>query len=244
MNSSSSPRRLSKHFWISLIVILLAIPASIYFCYLAGGRAYYLSRLLIILLTLVPFFLAFESRKPQARELVVLAVLCALAVASRAVFYGIPSFKPITGVIMISSIAFGPEAGFLIGAVSGLASNFIFGQGPWTPWQMFAFGMAGFLTGTLARLRLLPRKPLPLAIYGFLTTLIIIGPILDTCSIFLYPSQITQGGVLAIYISGVPFNAVHGLATFLTLLLASKPLLEKLDRIKVKYGMMEGDHAL
>lgn len=131
------------------------------------GRVYYLASVLIILYTMVPFFLVFEHRKPQARELVVLAVLCAIAVASRAAFKMIDHFKPMTAIIMISGMAFGPEAGFLVGAVSGFSSNFLFGHGPWTPWQMFAFGTAGFLAGALYRLGWLSKKRLPLSLFGF-----------------------------------------------------------------------------
>ena len=142
----------SRRGWLTLLILLVVIPATIYLCYRAGGRVYYLASVLIILYTMVPFFLVFEHRKPQARELVVLAVLCAIAVASRAAFKMIDHFKPMTAIIMISGMAFGPEAGFLVGAVSGFSSNFLFGHGPWTPWQMFAFGTAGFLAGALYRL--------------------------------------------------------------------------------------------
>lgn len=144
------------------------------------GRVYYLASVLIILYTMVPFFLVFEHRKPQARELVVLAVLCAIAVASRAAFKMIDHFKPMTAIIMISGMAFGPEAGFLVGAVSGFSSNFLFGHGPWTPWQMFAFGTAGFLAGALYRLGWLSKKRLPLSLFGFFAVLLLVGPLLDT----------------------------------------------------------------
>ena len=135
--------------WLTFVMLLLVMPATIYLCHRAGGRVYYLASVLIILYTMIPFFLVFEHRKPQAKELVVLAVLCAIAVASRAAFRMIDHFKPMTAIVMIAGVAFGPEAGFLVGAVSGFASNFLFGHGPWTPWQMFAFGTAGFLAGAL-----------------------------------------------------------------------------------------------
>ncbi len=120
----------SRRGWLTLLILLVVIPATIYLCYRAGGRVYYLASVLIILYTMVPFFLVFERRKPQARELVVLAVLCAIAVASRAAFKMIDHFKPMTAIIMISGMAFGPEAGFLVGAVSGFSSNFLFGRWP------------------------------------------------------------------------------------------------------------------
>ena len=79
----------------------------------------------------------------------------------------VPFFKPLTGIVMITGMALGPEAGFLTGAISGFVSNFIFGQGPWTPWQMFAFGVAGFLTGVLAKRGwLTAEKRLPAGLFG------------------------------------------------------------------------------
>lgn len=92
----------------------------------------------------------------------------------------IDHFKPMTAIIMISGMAFGPEAGFLVGAVSGFSSNFLFGHGPWTPWQMFAFGTAGFLAGALYRLGWLSKKRLPLSLFGFFAVLLLVGPLLDT----------------------------------------------------------------
>ncbi len=229
-----------RRFWLTLIIIFLAIPAVIFFFNRMGTRTYYLSSILVVILVMVPFFLVFEYRKPQARELVVLAVLCALAVASRAVFYAIPFFKPMTGIIIISAISFGPEAGFLVGAMSGFVSNFLFGQGPWTPFQMFAYGMAGFLTGVLSYAHLLPRKRLPLGIYGFLLVLVIVGPLLDVCAMLTATETLTPAFAGAILLSGLPVNAIHGVATFLILFFFERPLTEKLDRIKLKYGMMEG----
>ncbi len=238
--SRKNPRR----FWLSLAVILLLIPAVILLGARLGGQFYYLASVLVILLTLIPFFLVFESRRPQARELVVLAVLCALAVIARTVFAAVPHFKPMAAIILISGLAMGPEAGFLVGAVSAFASNFVFGQGPWTPWQMFAYGAAGFLAGWWTRLHL-PRKRLPLAVFGFLTVLIVVGPLLDTCSLFTMSAEVTADAAKAAYLSGLPVNLVHGVATFLTMLLFAPALLEKLDRLKLKYGMLEGgDHAL
>ena len=110
---------------------------------------YYLISVGLILLAFVVFFFSYERRKPQAREMVTLSVMSAIAIASRAAFAMIPFFKPMSGIIMITGMAFGPGAGFLTGVVSGFVSNFIFGQGPWTPWQMFAYGIGGALAGWL-----------------------------------------------------------------------------------------------
>lgn len=123
----------------SLGVFLLLIPLTLFLGTRLPGRSYYITGTLIIIELMLPFFMAFEGRRPQARELVVIAVLCALAIAGRVVI-PLPNFKAIFAIIMIAGIAFGPEAGFMVGAISAFASNFFYGQGPYTPWQMMAYG--------------------------------------------------------------------------------------------------------
>lgn len=221
----------------ALLIFLLVIPATLILGSQMRGRWYYLTSTLIIVELLIPFFLAFEGRKPQARELVVIAVMCALAVAAR-VAIPVPSFKAIFGIIMIAGIAFGPESGFLVGAISALASNFFYAQGPYTPWQMMAYGAGGMLAGFLFRKGRLPRKPLVMGIIGCLGTVFFVGPLLDTCTVFLAPITVNLKNVLAIYIAGFPTNVTQGLSTFIVLFLLGKPLLEKLERIKLKYGIM------
>ena len=149
----------------TLLIFLLVIPATLYFGLRLTGRAYYLTSTLVIIEIIIPFLLAFESRRPQARELVVIAVLSALAVAAR-VAIPIPNFKAIFAIIMLSGIAFGPEAGFLVGAVSAFASNFFYGQGAYTPWQMFAYGAGGMLAGFLFAKGRLPQKRWVMAAFG------------------------------------------------------------------------------
>ena len=235
---------MKKSTLFSLVVIFLLMPATLYLGTQMTGRAYYLTSTLLIIEIMLPFFFAFETRKPQARELVLLAVMCALAVAARVVIQ-IPAFKPILGVIMIAGIALGAEAGFLTGAVSAFASNFFFSQGPWTPWQMMGYGIAGFLAGLLFhKRRPFPGKPwlskVVLAVYGFGSIVFLVGPLLDTCSVFTVGATITWKFVTTVYIAGFIPNVILGAATAITLLLLSGPLLGKLDRLITKYGLMEG----
>ena len=77
--------------------------------------------------------------------------------------------------------------------------------------------------------------------FGGICVLLLIGPILDTCSLFTMSTEITAASAAGIYLAGLPVNAVHAFATFLTVFFLGKPIEEKLDRIKVKYGMMGGD---
>lgn len=216
---------------------LLLIPATLFLGTRLSGRWYYLTCTLVILETMAPFFLSFESRKPQARELVTIAVMCALAVASRVVIV-IPNFKPITAVIMLTGIALGAEAGFMTGAIAAFASNFFFSQGPWTPWQMMAYGAGGFLAGLVFGGKKSRKNPVILAVFGFFAILLVVGPLLDSCTVFTVSTKLTWKYALAVFAAGFPYNAQHGLACAVTMLLFSKPLLDKLDRLKTKYGMM------
>lgn len=227
----------------TLLIFLLVIPATLILGSRMSGKSYYLTSTLIIIELLIPFFLTFEGRKPQARELVVIAVMCALAVAAR-VAIPIPNFKAIYAIIMIAGIAFGPESGFLVGAVAALASNFFLSQGPYTPWQMMGYGAGGMLAGFLFQKGRLSRKPLLMGIVGFFGVLLLVGPLLDTCTVFLAPISMNLTSILAIYISGFPVNVSQGLSTFAVMFLLGNPLLEKLERIQVKYGMMEDEHGI
>ncbi len=203
----------------------------------------YVAAVLIIALATAPFLISFERSRPDAREVVLMAVLTALAVASRAAFAFVPHFKPMAGVVMIAGIALGPRAGFLVGALAALASGFLFGQGPWTPFQMLAFGAAGAAAGLLGACGAFPRAGLSLgqrvglAAGGFVFVVLVLGPILDTSTLFLMASSLTPASAAAVYLAGLPVNTVHGAATALTLLLAANPLLGQIARVRRKYGL-------
>jgi energy-coupling factor transport system substrate-specific component len=223
-----------------VILILLVIPATIMFGVFAlDDRKYYFISLLIILYTMLPFALVFERRKPQARELIVIAVLTAIAVAGRAAFFMLPQFKPVVAIVIIAGVSFGPEAGFLVGATTGFVSNFFFGQGPWTPWQMFSFGIIGFLAGILFRRGWLKTSKLALCTFGGLAAFFIYGGIINIGSLLMFAPVITREALIATYASGFWFDMVHAIATVIFLYFLSRPMIEKLDRIKVKYGLIE-----
>lgn len=233
-------RKLPKRTIVAAAMILLLIPLTLYVgSYFFGDRKYYFISVLIVLETMAPFALVFESRKPQARELVIIAVLVAIAAAGRTAFFMLPAFKPVIAMVIISGVAFGGESGFLVGAMSMLVSNVLFGQGPWTPYQMFAMGVIGFFSGILFRKGLISRNPVALAVYGGLTTLVVYGGLMDPAGVLMYQSTMNTQMVLAAFLQGVPYNLVHATATVTFLLLVSQPMLEKLDRIKVKYGLVE-----
>ena len=233
-------RKLTKRTLVATVLILLLIPLTLFIgeFYLAGKKYYFIA-LLILLETMIPFFLIFESRKPQARELVIIAVLCAIGVAGRAFFFMLPQFKPVMAMTIIAGVAFGGETGFLVGAMTMLASNVMYSQGPWTPWQMFAMGIIGFLAGLLFRKGWLRRTRGSLCVFGAFSAILIYGGIMNPASALMWSQEVNWKIILTYYISGFPFDCVQAAATWLFLWFAAEPMLEKLDRIKIKYGLVE-----
>ena len=226
---------------ICMTVGVAALAASV----VVGNQMYYLTSVAIAVCTMVPFFASYENRRPQAKELVIIAVMVAISVVARAAFFWIPFFTPIAGVIIIAGLAFGAQAGFMVGSLSLLVSNFLFGQGAWTPWQMMVFGLAGFVFGLLAQGGVFPRKDyskkqlITVTVASFVFTFAVVGVLLDVCAIFLSINEINNVSVLATLASGVPVNAIRAVATAACVFLLTNPLLEKLERVKTKYGMME-----
>ena len=234
--------RLTRRTWVALAILLLAIPALMaVFVRVWDERKYYLTSLLLVGLMFVPFVLRFEGRRPQARELVLLATMTALAVVGRAASYWLPQSKPVCAIVILTAVAFTPEAGFVTGAAAGLISNFFFGQGPWTPWQMFALGLLGFISGLVFRkdIRTKTQRAL-LCLYGALSTFFIYGGIMDSAYVLMAGSEPTLAALLAAYASGLPFNLIFAGATVVFLLVLTRPILNKLRRIKKKYGLLTG----
>ena len=233
-------RKLQKRTVVATLLILLLIPLTLFIgAYYFDGRKYYFISLLILLECMLPFFLIFEGRKPQARELVLIAVLVALNVAGRAVFFMLPEFKPVVAMTILAGVAFGGETGFLVGAMTMLVSNMLFSQGPWTPWQMFSMGIIGWLAGVLYRKGVLRRGRLSLCIFGVIASTIIYGGIMNPASALMWAHTINWNILKSYYLTGIPVDLVRAIATFTFLWLGAEPMLEKLDRIKTKYGLAE-----
>lgn len=231
---------LNKKMIVASALILILMPLTILFgVYFMEDRKYYFISFLLIFYAMIPFFMIFENRRPQAREIIIIAVLTAIAVAGRAAFIMLPYFDPIIAVVIISGVCFGAESGFLVGAMTAVVSNFFFGQGPWTPWQMFTFGLIGFMAGVFFKRGILKKKRLSLCIFGFICALFIFGGIMDICALLMFTPNITFPSLIAMYITGIPVNLVRGLAAIFFLYFISQPLIEKLERIKLKYGIIE-----
>lgn len=232
-------RKLSKRTIAAAIVSLLLIPLTIFIgYYYLGGRKYYFIFLLVMLEAMLPFVMIFEGRSPQARELVIIAVLCTIGVAARTAFFALPNFSPTMAVIIISGVALGGEAGFLVGATTMMLSNIMISQGPWSPFQMFAMGLVGFLAGILFRKGLLRRTRGSLCAFGAVSAVVIYGGIMNPSAALIWARSLNAELLLSYYIAGFPMDIVHAAATAIFLFFGAEPMLEKLDRVKVKYGLI------
>ena len=202
-------------------------------------RGYYFTSMCIIVISIFIFLWSFEKRKPKTREIVTLAVMTALAVVGRLAFFMTPQVKPCAAIIIITGVMLGKQSGFLCGVLTAFVSGFFFGQGPWTPWQMIAFGIIGFLSGVLfskKNIKYAYNKWI-ISIYGFLATFVIYGLILDTATVFMYTDTPKPETFVVTYLSGIVFNLIHAASTFVVLFLISNATIKKLERLKIKYKM-------
>lgn len=132
------------------IVAIFATPVVLVACAIANFNQTALLALVVVLASIGVFFASYEASRPRLRDIMPTVVLAALAAAGRILFAPIPDFKPVSAIAIIAGVAFGRKSGFMVGALAALASNFFFGQGPWTPWQMYAWGLVGYGAGLLA----------------------------------------------------------------------------------------------
>ncbi len=232
-------RKLSKRSKLAIVLTLILVPFTIYFgtVYLANRKYYFIS-LLIILESMIPFIVSFESRKPKARELLVIACLAAIGTVGRVAFFMLPQFKPVIAVTIITGVCFGAESGFMVGAIIAFTSNMFFGQSAITPWQMFAYGMTGLAAGFFFKKGMLRKTKASLCIFGALVTFTLCGIILDTGAAMTWIISPTFAKLLPYYMTGVVFNLIHAFATVFFLWFIAEPMIEKLERIKVKYGLI------
>ncbi len=236
MERGSVKKRMDKR-KVQAALCLLLLPASLVLGALRPEWFYGCS-LLFLAGILGAFFLYFEASRPRAREMALLAVLSALAVAGRAAFFLLPQIKPMAAVAILSGAVFGPMAGVIVGSISCFVSNFLFGQGPYTLWQMTGMGLVGAGAGILFYSCRLPRKKWALCLYGAVSVLLLYGGLVNFSSV-IFMGMRNWEGIIAIYAAGLPFDLLHGAGTVLFLLLLTKPMLEKLERVKVRYGILQ-----
>ena len=302
-----------KRTGVSAIMIFILMPLTLWASVtLLDNSKFMITSLLVVIYTMIPFFMIYEKRRPKAREIVLLAVMTAIVVFAHIAFH--LAAVPIgTALVIVAGISTGPEAGFLVGALARFVCNFYQGQGPYTPWQMFCWGLLGFLAGlafnkvTAERLELkknpdarkeaasegfrallapvlciaaflvlayvsyllvpgedttffgwrvyifgavglifgvvLQRKRLPvnsitITAFTFITTVILYGGIMNLSTLFYTIGfDMSFNSLRALYISGLPYDVTHAALASVCMFFIGNPMIKKIERIKVKYGI-------
>ncbi len=219
---------------LKYIFVLILIPALV----IAGAliypeRSYAIVSLAVALLACVPFFISFEKTS-STRRLVMLAVMTALSVAGRFIFAPIPFFKPVTAMVVIAGMYFGAEFGFLTGALSAVISNFYFGQGAWTPFQMFSWGIIGFFAGLLSSQ--LIRSKIILIIYGALAG-VVYSLIMDIWTVLWMDGMFNPARFSAAVITALPVTLKYVISNIIFLIILAPLFGKKIERLKQKYGI-------
>jgi energy-coupling factor transport system substrate-specific component len=188
-----------------------------------------LTSLLLLLAALALGAAWWERGRPPSRLVALVAALAALAALGRIAFAPIPNVKPTTDIVLISGYVLGGAPGFVVGAVSALASNVVFGQGPWTPWQMAAWGAVGVLGAALgaASGRRLGRVPMAVACGA---AGLMFGAIMDLSTWTTLSGSHTLGAYLTIAGVSLPFNVVHAVGNVAFCLLFGPVLVAALGR--------------
>ena len=293
-----------KRLGVASAIILIGLPLLIGLGILLGQRWFMSISILMLIMIMLPFFMIFERRKPKAREIVLIAMMSAIVVTVHLAFHLMLPVQIGTALVIIAGIALGPEAGFLVGALSRFVCNFYMGQGAWTPWQMFCWGLLGFLAGlafnrgnieklnsrsfkvimgptlsivfaeivayisillvpagdsgyqwrfyllgavgllvgTLLQKERLPISNLTMALFTFFTTFVIYGGIMNIATMVTSTAMpggeaISLAALKTVYIAGLPYDLLHGFTASLCVYLFGEPMIQKLERIKIKYGI-------
>ena len=209
---------------------LLAVPTVLGACAVLDLQQTALLSALVVVAALVVFMAGYDRSAPRLRDIVPATVLAAVAVAGRVLLAAVPSAKPVSAICIIAGIVFGRRNGFMVGALAALVSNFFMSQGAWTPWQMYAWGLVGWLAGVLEEHGLFEQRWAVLA-YGFASGLLY-GAILNLWSLigFFHPQSLAQA--LTILAPAIPLDLVHGAATVGFLLALYVPWRTKLERVR------------
>jgi energy-coupling factor transport system substrate-specific component len=226
------------HSRVILIAIIIVISVILIAATFIVEQHYLIVSFLFMMFTFLPFIIRFERRKVAGRELVMLAVLAAIAAVSRVPFASIPSVQPTTFVIIVTGIAFGAESGFVVGALAALVSNLFLGQGPWTPWQMYAWGMIGLSAGLLRNTWMMKRS-YGRIMFGFMTG-ILFGWVMNLWYFVSLGEQVELATIMTYYGASLYFDLAHALSNVFFLLIFASSWIKILQRFRKKYGLLEG----
>lgn len=224
------------------IALLAAVPLVMGAALLTGAANAALLMMVVVTLVLVLFFLGYERSQPALRQIMPTLVLAACAAAGRILFAPIPDFKPLSAIAIIAGATLGPRNGFMVGALAALTSNFFFGQGLWSPWQMYAWGVVGYVGGMLARSgvfedRAAGRPRVWALVLMGLASGALYGVIINAYGVLGFVRPLTWAGALAYVAASLPFDVMHGVATALFLAVLYGPWTRRIGRVARKYGL-------
>ena len=216
---------------LRIIIPLVLIPAvAVCGSVLFSEQKHIFVSLVVAFFSLVLFITGFERKMTGTRRMVMVAVMTSISVLGRF----IPFFKPITALTVITAMYLGGEAGFLVGSLSALLSNFYFGQGPWTAFQMLAWGLIGYVAGLIAER--LKRNRALLLTYGVLSG-VAFSLIMDVWTVLWYSAGFDVELYLASITAAIPHTILYAVSNFVFLYFLAKPFGDKLERMKIKYGV-------
>lgn len=232
---------------------LLLLPVILVVCAYSNISSSALLIFCAAILSLGMFFASWESSKPAIRQIMPVVVLSALAAAGRIVFAAAPSIQPVTAICVISGAAFGQREGFMTGSLAAFVSNCFLGQGMWTPWQMYAWGLVGYLAGVLFSKKYMNnvskdfaasnsmgsggiRSCIVVCIFGFFASYLF-SLIMNTWAVIGFGRELSTASVFAIYATSFAFDTLHAIPTVLFLAALFPSWEKKLVRIRMKYGL-------
>jgi energy-coupling factor transport system substrate-specific component len=192
-----------------------------------------LASFVVLMAVLLGGFAWYERSRPPSQVVALVAALAALAIAGRIAFAAFPNVKPTTDIVVFAGYALGPAPGFLVGALAGLVSNFWFGQGPWTPWQMVGWGMCGVMGAALALgVRNAGRFTLA-AVCGLAG--IAYGVLLNFSLMATYGGDLSLERFLALEARAIPFDLAHVAGNVAFALLAGPAMVRMLARFRQRF---------
>ncbi|MCR5332224.1 MAG: ECF transporter S component [Lachnospiraceae bacterium] len=217
--------------FLKIVIPFILIPAAaVSGVLLFDEQKHLIVSLTVALLSLLLFYTGFEKKSTGTRRMVLVAIMTAISVLGRF----IPFFKPITAITVITAMYLGSEAGFLVGSLSALISNFYFGQGPWTAFQMLSWGLIGWIAGVIAVQ--LKKSNILLYAYGVLSG-IAFSLIMDIWTVLWYNAGFDTKLYIASVTAAIPHTVLYAVSNVIFLVVLARPFGEKLERIKLKYGV-------
>lgn len=193
--------------------------------------------MIAILAVLGILLIAFEYRRTDVKKLVLIAVMTAMSIVGRFVFAALPGFKPVTALVVVTGMYLGCEAGFFCGALTALVSNFYFGQGPWTPFQMFLWAMIGVVAGILSKP--LQTKKWAMIIYGIFAG-IVFSLVMDLYSTIWAGGYFSWALYVAMITSSLPYTILYAVSNVFFLMVLAIPIGHKLDHVMHRQKPING----